>query len=106
MFTFVHKLKSTQPTTTAWSTTPGRPHFARSREVNPIFRSQPTIGNQAVPQLLTRNSEDVKRDDSSPTPSPRSGHDFSRIPIFPPRATTRAEGPVGADHAQRDEVDV
>jgi hypothetical protein len=85
MRTFAQKPKTTQPTTPAKSTTPGRARFRQSREVNSILHLQRTVGNQAVQRMLQTNVEEFKAGLTG-TESPRFGHDFSRIPMHSPAA--------------------
>jgi hypothetical protein len=70
--------------------------FARSNtailgpnhRVNPLLYVQRTLGNQALRRPLRISSEELKAALNGMA-SPLFGHDFSRIPIHPPAATTQ-----------------
>jgi hypothetical protein len=87
--------------------------FARSNtailgpnhHVNPLLYVQRTLGNQALQRPLRISSEELKGALNGMA-SPLFGHDFSRIPIHPPAATTqmkRATNKSGDDCGQEAE---
>ena len=85
MRTFVQKPKATQQTSSAKSKVHGRRRFGQNNELGSILHLQRTNRNQAVQRLLEINTWDVKENSTS-TQNARFGHDFSRIPIYPPAA--------------------
>lgn len=80
MRSFAEKRKSTRQTASTKPPTPSREHLGHSPEANSILHLQRTIGNQAVHRLFDR--AETRKADSTVTGFPRSGHDFSRIPII------------------------
>ena len=85
MHTFIQKPKASQQTTSAKSTIPGRGHFGQSPEVRSILYLQRANGNQAVQRMLQADAGQPEAE-LTELPSPRFGHDFSRIRIHPPAA--------------------
>ena len=88
MRTFAQKHKAGQQNTSARSTVPGRSHLEQSRKGDSILQLQGTIGNQAVQRMLPTNAKEPQIG-STPTASPRIGHDFSRVRIPADDATIR-----------------
>lgn len=80
MRTFTQKPKTTQQTTPAKSTMPGRKHFEQSNAVSSILHLQRTFGNQAARRLLQAKTEDLEASSVSSS-STGFAYDFSRIPI-------------------------
>lgn len=80
MRTFAQKPKATQQIMPAKSMIPRRPGLGQNQEVDSILHLQRTIGNQAVQRMLQTHTEEVNVGLTG-TPSPRFGHDFSRIPV-------------------------
>jgi hypothetical protein len=79
MRAFVQKPKATRRTTSSESAISGRASFKQSRGASSIPHVQRTIGSQAARRSLP--SETVASPASNT--SARSGHDFSRIPVYP-----------------------
>jgi len=80
MRTFAHKPNAIQQTTPATFTIPGQAHVGQSHEVNPSLHMQRMIGNQAVPQMLQPNTEDLEVG-LARMATPRFTFDFSQIPL-------------------------
>jgi uncharacterized protein DUF4157/lysine-specific metallo-endopeptidase family protein len=87
MRTFAQKTKATQQTLSAKPKATGREYVGQSHEVNSILHLQRTIGNQAVQRMLHTHNEEVNAGLTS-TALPHYGHDFARIPVYPPKAVT------------------
>ena len=85
MRTFKEKLKATQPTKSAQSSSVGRARVGQGHDPNLILHLQRTIGNQAVLRLPQSNAEKGNTALACIT-LPHFGHDFARIPASPPKA--------------------
>src|ERR1051326_1686373 len=85
MRTFAEKPKTTQQTTPAKTTIPGRAQVGQSPDMRPILNLQRTIGNQAVQRMFQNHAEEPDAR-STAAASPRFAHDFSRIPVHAPAA--------------------
>jgi len=85
MRTFAEKPKTTQQTTPAKTTIPGRAHVGQSPDVRSILNLQRTIGNQAVQRMFQTHAEEPDAR-STAVASPRFAHDFSQIPVHAPAA--------------------
>jgi len=85
MRTFAEKPKKTQPTASAKASSVSRAHVGQGHDPNSILYLQRTIGNQAVNRLLQANATELEGGRANTT-TPHFGHEFSRIPITPPKA--------------------
>lgn len=85
MRTFAQKPRTTQPATSAKTSTVIQDHVGQGRDPNSILNLQRTIGNQALLRLLQSNAEE-RNALLTGTTSPHFGHDFSRIPVPAPKA--------------------
>lgn len=96
MRTFAQRPKATPPTTSAESTIRRRGPLGPGPEVRSIPHSQRTASNQTVSEELRAEDQEAEAELTGPT-SPRSEHDFSRIPIHPPAAgAIESTGPIAA----------
>ena len=89
MRTFSQKSKTTQPTTSTKSSTRSRTRVGQSHDPTSILNLQRTIGNQALQRILRSHAEEPElKAGLTVTTSPRSGHNFARIPVSPSKAGT------------------
>lgn len=87
MRTFAQKPETTQPTTSAKSSTLSRSFVGQAHHPNSILHLQSMIGNQAVLRLLQSSAEE-RNAVLVGTALPRLEHDFARIPVSPSKAGT------------------
>jgi hypothetical protein len=85
MRTFTQKQNQPQKPVSSSIARPQMAAAGPDHRKHPILGLQRAIGNQAVQRMLQRDAEELE---ARPTgmASPRFGHDFSRIPLYPPAA--------------------
>jgi len=89
---FAQKPKSAAQTKSASFAKPGPTRFGQSGEVSQTLHLQRTIGNHAVQRLLRANCEGIEANSGAAATTP-FGHDFSQIPVYPPRNPDAAQVP-------------